>query len=44
MKAVSKQKYSKPTLVVYGDIRTLTENAAPTGPKNDGAGTGKTKT
>lgn len=41
---VCKQKYAKPMLIVYGDIRALTENAFPTGPKNDGGGTGKTKT
>jgi len=38
-----KQAYEKPQLVQYGDIGTITRNVGGTG-KNDGGGTGKTKT
>jgi hypothetical protein len=38
-----RQKYDRPVVVVYGDIRAITRNVGGTG-KQDGGGTGKTKT
>ncbi len=42
--SVNRRPYQKPQLRHYGDIREITENVSNTGIKNDGAGTGKTKT
>jgi hypothetical protein len=39
-----RQKYERPVVVVYGDIRDITRNVNPTSGKNDGGGGGKTKT
>jgi hypothetical protein len=39
-----KKQYSQPKFIQYGDIRELTANVTTTGVKNDGGGTGKTKT
>jgi len=42
-RSVSRRKYAKPELVVYGDVRQLTESASATGSSNDGAGKGSGK-
>jgi hypothetical protein len=42
-KGKARQKYDRPVVVVYGDIRAITQNVGGTG-KQDGSGTGKTKT
>jgi hypothetical protein len=43
-KGTKRQKYDRPVVVVYGDIRAITRNIGPTNGKNDGGGGGKTKT
>jgi hypothetical protein len=35
---VEKKSYSAPVLIVYGDLRTITENRMRTGVDNGGAG------
>ena len=39
----ARKPYRSPVLEVYGNIRAITKNVGPTG-KNDGGGTGMTKT
>lgn len=42
-KGRKRQKYERPVVVVYGDIRAITRTTGSTSAKNDG-GSGKTKT